>query len=183
MKDWKAYFKTRLTKTGMFILDSSSRHGQTEILTFKNFNLDKRTTIQLGILDNGDLITFEIHNPLTPGFSKQQKREYFYKYSFHPTESYGDPGLEFIQLNIDHFEKLLTEGLNGKEIQYFKNGRLMRSDVFQGLTESGDDFGITIQFQKEGFWKRILDTFKSKGHLYDSQKEIELKEIFDGVGT
>jgi hypothetical protein len=100
MKDWKTYFKTRLTDRGQFAFDSESRHGETDILNFKSSAAENSTTIQIGILDNGHLITFEIHNPRTPGFSEQQKREFFYKYSFHPTKSYGTPGLEFIQLNI-----------------------------------------------------------------------------------
>jgi hypothetical protein len=140
------------------------------------------TTIQIGILDNGDLITFEIHNPLTPGFSEQQKREYFYKYSFHPKESYGGPGLEFIQLNIDHFDNLLKEGLKGKEIQYFKNGQLIKSEVFQFYADNGDtDFGTTIRFDKKGFWSKMRDKFKSTDELYDDRKEVELKEIFHGL--
>ena len=182
MKDWRTYFKTRLTEKGQFIFDNESRHGETDILIFKNSNTDNLTTIQIGILDNGDLITFEIHNPLTPGFSEQQRREYFYRYSFHPTESYGGPGLEFIQLNIDHFDKLLKEGLKGKEIQYFKGGQLIKSEVFQLYAENGDNnFGTIIQFEKKGLWNKMTDKFKTKNELYDDQKEIELKEIFHGI--
>lgn len=115
MKDWKTFFETRLTQDGKFVLSKKKSHrGETETLIFKHSSSENLTTIEIGIFDNGDLITFEVHNPLTPGFSEQQRREYFYKYSFHPTESYGGPGLEYIQLNIDHFEKFLKEGVNGK---------------------------------------------------------------------
>ncbi|HYG01810.1 MAG TPA: hypothetical protein VD927_05150 [Chryseosolibacter sp.] len=182
MEDWKTYFKTRLTNTGQFILDNESRHGETDILIFKYSNADNLTTIQIGILDNGDLITFEIHNPMTPGLSEQQRREYFYKYSFHQTESYGGPGLEFIQVNIDHFDKLLKEGLRGKEIQYFKGGQLIKSEVFQFYAENGEnDFGTTIQFEKKGLWDRLRDLFKAKEDLYDDRREIELKDVFHGM--
>jgi hypothetical protein len=182
MKDWRTYFKTRLTHKGQFTFDIETSHGETGKLVFKSSNPDNLTIIQIGILDNGDLITFEIHNPRTPGFSQQQKREYFYKYSFHPTERYGGPGLEFIQLNIDHFDKLLNEGLRGKEIQYFKNGQLMKSEVFQFYAENGDnDLGTTVEFGKKGLWNKILDAFKSRDELYDYKKEIELKEIFHGI--
>jgi len=179
MGDWSTFFKTRLAGSGQFIFDHEARHGETNILTFKNSARDNLTTIQIGLLDNGDLITFEIHNPLTPGFSEQQRREYFYKYSFHPTESYGDPGLEFIQLNIDHFDKLLREGLAGKEIQYYKDGQLARSDVFQNRD---DVFFTTIQFEKKKLLKRLLSTFSSKEE-FDFKKEIELREIFHGINS
>jgi hypothetical protein len=182
MKDWRTYFETRLTDSRQFIFENKSHRGTTDTLTFKSTHADNLTTIQIGILDNGDLITFEIHNPRTPGFSEQQKREYFYKYSFHPTESYGGPGLEFIQLNIDHFDKLFKEGLRGKEIQYFKDGQLIKSEVYQFYAENGDnDFGTTIEFDKKGLWNRMVDSFKSRDELYDDKREIELKEIFHGI--
>jgi hypothetical protein len=182
MKDWRTYFKTRLTDSGQFIFENESHRGTTDTLIFRSIHTDNLTTIEIGILDNGDLIAFEIHNPRTPGFSEQQKREYFYKYSFHPTDSYGGPGLEFIQLNIDHFDKLLEEGLRGKEVQYFKDRQLIKSEVFQFYAENGDnDFGTTIQFEKKGLWTKMMDAFKSKDELYDDKKEIELKEIFCGI--
>ena len=182
MKDWRTYFKSRLTDNGQFIFENESHRGETDTLIFKSTDTDSLTTIRVGILDNGDLITFEIHNPRTPGFNEQQKREYFYKYDFHPNESYGDPGLEFIQMNIDHFDKLLKEGLKGKEIQYFKDGQLVKSEVFQFYADNGDnDFGTTIKFEKKGIWRSLLDKFKSKDELYDYQKEIQLREIFHGL--
>jgi hypothetical protein len=182
MKDWRTYFETRLTDSGQFIFENESHRGTTDTLIFKSTHADNLTTIEIGILDNDDLITFEIHNPRTPGFSEQQKREYFYRYSFHPTESYGDPGLEFIQMNIDHFDKLIKEGLKGKEIQYSKDGQLIKSEVIQFYSENGDhDFWTTIQFQKKGLWNKIRDSFKSKGDFYDEKREIELKEIFPGI--
>jgi hypothetical protein len=181
MKDWRTYFKSRLTDNGQFIFENESHRGETDTLTFKSTDADSLTTIHVGILDNGDLITFEINNPGTPGFNEQQRREYFYKYSFHPTESYGDPGLEFIQLNIDHFDKLLNEGLKGKEIQYFKKGQLIKSEVSQFYVGSWDnDFRTTIQFEKKGLWTKILDRFKSIEE-FDDRKKIELKKIFHGI--
>jgi hypothetical protein len=183
MKDWRTYFKTQLTDSGQFVFENESHRGSTDTLIFKSTHPDNLTTIQVGILDNGDLVTFQIHNPLTLGFSEQQRREYFYKYSFHPTESYGGPGLEFIQLNINHFDKFLKEGLRGKEIQYLKGGQLLKSEVFQFYAENGDnDFGTTIEFDKKGLWKKIQDSFKSKDDFYDDKREIELKDIFHGLG-
>jgi hypothetical protein len=182
MKDWRTYFKTRLTEKGQFIFDNETRHGQTDELTFKSYNRENLTTIQIGILDNGDLITFEFHNPRTPGYSEQQRREYFYRYSFHPTKTYGGPGLEFIKLNIDHFDKLLNEGLKGKEVQFFKNGQLIKSEVFQSYSgNSYNDFRTIIRFQGKGIWSRLLGLFRPDSTRYDKKMEIELKEIFHGI--
>lgn len=181
MKDWRTYFEERLTKNGRFILENETSKGEMDLLMFKD-SADNQTIIKIGLLNNGDLITFEIHNPRTPGFSEQQKREYLYKYSFHPNESYGGPGLEYIQLNIDHFDKLLKEGLKGKEIQYFKDGELKKSEVFQFYAQNGDDeFGTTIQFEKKGLWNKLKDLFKSNEELYDDKKEVELREVFHGL--
>ena len=176
LKDWFTYFETRLTVKGQFILEDENRRGATDQIIFKSTNPNNLNTIQIAILDNGSLITFQIHNPMTPGFSEQQKREFFYKYSFHPTEGYGEPGLEFIQLNIDHFDKFLKKGLKGKEIQYYKENTLIKSEVFQFYAENGDaDYGTKIQFEKKRLWSKILDLYKSNNNLYDSKKEIQIE--------
>ena len=182
MTNWKTYFKARLTEKGRFVLEKEYRHGDTELLVFKCTNNDNSTKIEIGLLDNGDLISIEFDNPRTPGYTEQQRVEFFYKYSFHPSESYGNPGLEFVDYNINHFDKLLREGLKGKEVQYFKRGQLMKSEIFQFYADNGDvDFGTTIKFQEKGLFKRILDLFKADKELYDDKKEIELKEIFNGI--
>ncbi len=98
MKDWKTFFIVRLADSGHFTPEIHSRRNGLDLLLFKCNEIVNRTTIQIGILENGYLITFEIHNPRTPGFSEQQKREHLYRYSFHPTDRYGDPGLEFIAM-------------------------------------------------------------------------------------
>lgn len=182
MTDWKNYFKTRLTDKGQFILEKENRHGDVDLLIFKSADNRTPTIIEVGILTNGYLITTEFVNPRTPGFTKQQRLEFFYRYSFHPTDTYGDPGLEFVDYNINHFDKLLKEGLKGKEVQYFKRGQLIKSEIFQFYADNGNDnYGTTIKFQEKGLIKRILDLFKTDKDLYDDKKEIELKEIFNGV--
>jgi hypothetical protein len=185
MKDWRTYFKSRLTDNGQFTFENLSHRGQTDTLTFKSTSdSDSLTTIEVGILDNGDLITFEFHNPRTPGYSEQQRREYFYRYSFHPTETSGGPGLEFIKLNIDHFDKLLHDGLKGREVQYYIKGKLIKSEVFQSYSGNNyNDYGTTIRFHRKGIWRRLLDTFISRISLYDKIIQIELKEVFGGLSS
>jgi hypothetical protein len=38
-------------------------------------------------------------------YTRQQELEYLYQYSFYPSKFYGDPGLEFIETNIQAIDK------------------------------------------------------------------------------
>ncbi len=175
MNNWKSFFKSRLTQNGSFTFEGETHKGSTDRLIFKSST--NETVIEVGILDDC-LITLEIQNPRTPGFNEQQRREYFYRNDFHPTKSYGDPGLEFISQNIEYFEKLFKEGLEGKEIQYYKGDRLIESEVY--LTDDSSIF-IPIRFEQKGFWKSLIDFLAHKKGNYDSKTEIALKEIFGGM--
>jgi hypothetical protein len=182
MTDWRSYFMTRLTGSGHYVFENEVPRGSIRVITFKSTRVNDFTTIEVGILANDDLITFEIHNPRTLGFSAQQRLEYFYKYTFHPTAGYGGVGLEYIPINIDHFDKLLKEGQKGKEIQYFREGQLIKSEVFQSMDDNDTyEFGTTIEFVKKGFWNQLADRLQSIKEPYDNKLEIDLNEIFPGL--
>jgi hypothetical protein len=42
---------------------------------------------------------------MAQGYTRQQELEYLYRYSFYPSKFYGDPGLEFIETNIQAIDK------------------------------------------------------------------------------
>jgi hypothetical protein len=87
---------------------------------------------------------------MAQGYTRQQELEYLYRYSFYPSKFYGDPGLEFIETNIQAIDKQLREGLKGKEIQYYNNGQLIKSKLFYIIRKSVDQEQTAISlFDKE----------------------------------
>ena len=173
MKSWKEYFEQNLEEKRKFFLERSIQESNTELLLFKPLEKNNQTSIETRILNNGDLITLIIINPETPGFTKQQEQEHFYKFQFDNTNSYGNAGLEFNKRNRDHFDQFLNEGLKGKEVQYYKKGKLLKSEVFQYYAENKDKMIPTvITHKKRKFWNRITK------ETFDETKTIELQKIF-----
>lgn len=182
MDNWRRYFIDKLTLRGQFIVDKEFEKGQTSFVMFKSTDTGRQTIIKLGILSNGDLITLEFINPLTPGFNKQQEQEYFYKFDFYSDKNYGGPGVEFNDNNTAHFDKFLKEGLKGREVQYFKNGRIIQSEIFQYYGTNEDiSYGTTITMEKLSFLEKAKILVKRKERFYDTKTEVQLSEVFSGV--
>lgn len=180
--NWRQYFIDKLCTSGQFSLDQDFERGETAFTVFKSTDTGKSTTIKIGILKKGDLITLEFIDPRTPGFNKQQEQEYFYKFDFYPDKSYGGPGIEFNQHNIDHFDKFLKQGLRGREVQYIKNGRIIRADIFQYYGANDDNsYGITVSLEPLSIKEKLRILFKGREEFYDSKREILLSDIFGGI--
>ena len=177
MNNWKSYFKEELKEKRNFFLKNISHSGYTELLIFEDFTKKSLTEIHISILENNDLISFEIINPITPGFTKKQEQEYFYKYDFDENRSYGNPGLEFSNLNKNHFNQLLKNGLKGKEVQYYKNKKIIKSEVYVQYGEIKENIIPTIiHFQKRKFWRFFLTKTN-----YDEERTIKLESIFGKI--
>lgn len=181
MSKWQEHIESLLIPSYKRIPTGS--HGDTICETYKPVDKGNQTIIKLGYLTNGGLIYLKFENPKTPGFTEQQNREYFYRFDFDPTNSYGPPGLQFNDLNISAVDNLLKNGLNGREIQYFSNGQLVKSEVYYsyGATEP-TEFATTINFRRMNFKNMILSIFK-KSNEKTSTIEIQLNEIFGGITT
>ena len=178
MSSWQEHIESILTPK--FERTASGTYGDTVTESYMSTNIKDQTCIKVGYLKEGELIYLQFENPLTPGFTEQQNREYFYRYDFDPANSYGPPGLEFNDQNKEAIERLLRTGLNGKEIQHYLNDELLKSEIFYsyGTTEP-TEFGTTINFRKTNFWNR----FFGRSPEPTSTKEIQLKEIFGGVNA
>ncbi|TRO66818.1 hypothetical protein [Christiangramia sabulilitoris] len=173
MKSWKEYFERNLEEKRKFFLERSIPENNTELFIFKPLEKNNQTRVKIRILENGDLITLLIINPKTPGFTKQQEQEHFYRFQYDNTNSYGNAGLEFNKRNRDHFDQFLMEGLKGKEVQYYKNGELIKSEVFQYYAENRDKMiPSIITHKKRKFWNRLTKK------IFDEIKTIELEKIF-----
>ncbi|HYF29507.1 MAG TPA: hypothetical protein VD993_00160 [Chitinophagaceae bacterium] len=182
MNNWRQYFKQKFSAGGKFFFHEEFKRGTTDLITFKPSDASNETVIKVGILENGDLITLEFINPQTPGFARQQELEYFYKLDFYTDSSQDEPGVEFNEHNVAHFNKFLKEGLKGKEVQFFKNGRIIESHIFQYYgTNEENNYGTIVSLGKLNFIEKLKVLFIKKEKYYDSQKEIPLSKVFDGV--
>lgn len=182
MNDWRQYFSTKLTASGLYTLDSESIESQITLMIFTTTDKSKDTKIKVGVMDIGDLITLQFIDSRTPGFSKQQEQEYFYKFDFYSDKANDGPGIEFNQNNIKHFDNFLAEGLKGREVQYFKNGRIVQADIFQYYgTNDDNSYGTTISLEELTWIENLKILLKRKERFYDSKKEIQLRDIFSGV--
>jgi len=180
-ENWKDYFKTTFEATKEYDHIEEGLHGQAIIEKYVPLDKSDKTEIKVSYLDE-TLIYWKFENPLTQGYNRQQEVEYFYRYDFTPGQSYGGPGLEFIDINVQAIDKQLREGLKGKEVQYFKDGQLVKSKVFIYHDSDQESFPNTIYFTKKSAWQKFRDIFsKPKDEVKLQTKEINLSNIFGGL--
>ena len=180
-ENWQDYFKTIFEATKKYDRVVEGIHGQTIIEKYVPFDKSDKKEIKIGYLDE-TLLYCKFENPLTDGYNKQQELEYFYRYDFTPGQSYGEPGIEFIDINIQAIDKQLREGLKGKEVQYFKDGQLIKSKIFIYYNGIQQNYPNTIYFAKTSAWRKFWDIFSKPKYEAEMQtKEIDLSVIFSGL--
>ena len=183
-EDWQDLFKTCFARTNKYERIDIGEKGDTVGEQYVPLDKSNRTIITVRYFRlSGHLIELLFDSPLTPGYSKMQARAYFYKYDFTPGESYGPPGLEFIDLNAKVIYKQLSHGLKGREEQYYKNGKLIKSKIFFDYNDEPEHpFPWTEDFEKKGFWSSIKDIFSKEVTNHKTTiKTVDLKTIFGGL--
>ena len=179
-QNWKEFFNRKFEESEKYLQAEQILKGDSLIEKYVSLNPNDKTEIKIGYLDD-KLIDWKFENPKTKGFNKQQEIEYLYRYDFTEGKSYGNPGLEFIEYNINVIRKQLEEGLRGKEIQYFKNGIHLKSEVYSYSYDNTKTYPNTIYFEKRSFWSKFIGLFfKNKKENFEIL-EIDLKEIFSGI--
>lgn len=181
-EDSKDFFKKRLTNSKQFLLTHSSTKGDTDKEVYTQQIGNPLTTIELGYLSRTSLIYIQIFNPDTPGHNRQQEIEHFYKYSFSDDQTYGDPGLDFDIDNLTTINRLLTQGLQGKETSFYKNGRLIKSklSLTYGVYTQDYSFNFTYRFNDSNFLVRQLKKLFGVKDNYEI-KEVSLQSVFGGL--
>ncbi|WP_396159325.1 hypothetical protein [Flavobacterium sp.] len=142
---WKDFINTVLLESKQFEKISSETVGETYIEKFR-LNKNPQTEIIIGYISKNLLIYFNISNPTVPGYNKYCENEFFYKYDFDDKESYGNPGLDFTEINKNGILSILKNGLKGKEIQFLKNNKVLKSEVY--LSENEPNFHYSFYFKK-----------------------------------
>ena len=178
---WRRYFELTFALTKKYSRIDLGRHGSADLEKYLPIDRNDKTEIHVGYLGD-ELIHLMFINPEVPGFNKQQEQEYFYRYDFTPGESYGGPGLEFLDHNIEAIDKELKNGLKGREVQFWKSGRLIKSRVYPFDDHQDESYYTTICFEKRSFWEKVIDLFREK-RTDDSftTTEIHLGNLFGGI--
>ena len=178
-KHWKEFINRVLIDSGKFENPKTEFKGEAEIETFKSTEQNSLTEIRVGYLKDNLLIYLHIFNPTVPGYNKYVEGEYFYKHDFSEDgKTYGSPALEFNKQNRNGILSILESGLKGKEVQFVKNNKILKSKLYN--TESHPDFSYSYDFTKRGFWNKIFGEKIDKMDGIEKRK-IELNTIFSGI--
>jgi len=177
-KNWADYFHCLFSKSKLFDLPKTEQVNQTIIETYSYKDNNRQTKIIVAYLDKYDkLIYYNVNSPLTPGYTKfwESDIQYFEQGQYDNPPKHGNPGLEFNHLNVKSIDKELKIGLAEREIQYYKNGKIVKSK---------------IEFNEEWNWRPYVVRFEKKGCLFsifgkrENDKEfeistVEIENIFD----
>lgn len=176
-KNWKEFINCILINSGQFSRPTAELKGETETETYKL--IDKDTEIRVGYLNNR-LIFLRIFNPILKGYNKYREKFYYNENDFNSKSDCGNPALEYNDLNKEHIIAILKNGLNGYEIQYIKDNKILKSTIF--VAELDFKVKESYDFTGRPFLKRIFRKSISQINGVVKRK-IDLKEIFDGVKT
>ncbi len=178
-KDWKEFINRILIDSGQFEKPVTEFKRETEIETYKSTDKNSLTEIKVGYLKDNLLIYLQIFNPTIPGYNKYVEGEYFYQHDFSDDgKTYGNPALEFNQRNQNGVVSILKKRLKGKEIQFIKNGKVLKSKLY--IAESDSNFNYSYDFTNKKFWRKIFGQ-KIENMNGIEKREIELNKIFNGI--
>jgi hypothetical protein len=179
-KNWRDYFGKTFAKSLKYDRIEEQINNQTEFEKYIPKDKNNKTQIRIGYLDE-TLIFWRFENPIAIGYNKQQDTEHFYQYDFTPNKSYGNPGLEFNEINLKVIDKLLKTGLKGKELQFYKSNKLIKSEIYVDYNDTKTKYPNVVYFEKRSLLTKIIQLFVGKKKNEFKTKEINLKDIFSGI--
>ncbi|MFY0629435.1 MAG: hypothetical protein JXR05_03580 [Flavobacteriaceae bacterium] len=155
--------------------DVTSLSDNAASLIFEKDAVESKNKIEVTILESGALVALRLSNPLVPGYNEFSFGEYFYSLQFSTPPDYGAPGLDYNQKNIEGVKSILREGIKGKEVQYYREDVVLKSEVH--FTYSGQVFKYKYNFTERSLWRRIFGK-KVSNFNNIGRREIDLNKIF-----
>lgn len=179
--DWLDFFHKSFERSGKFQKVDKREKGDILIEQYIPLDKNNKTIITVDYDKFGEtLIALTYYNPQTAGYSKMQEFEFFYRDHFADPPDYNGVGLEFIELNLKAIDKQLRDGIKGKEEQFFKNGKHLKSKIYLAYHEKLSDIGWTVYLEKRSLFQRIVNLFSKKDTDF-TIKTIDLNSIFPGL--
>ncbi len=172
---WKDYLRTILEEGG-FVHATTVLKNETETETYIFKDKKLETSLKIGYLEDDLLIYLECKNPKFPGYTQYKTQDYFERYHFHSTETYGGPGLQFNEENRKGILEFLNSGIEGHEIQWFRGEEILKSTIWLNDIEFQESYDYTGR----GFIKRLIG---KKVEDWDGveKRTLDLKELFGGL--
>jgi hypothetical protein len=180
-QDWNDFFTKRLVDSGAFRLSETLEKGVTTTEIYTALTGHPDTVIEVGYFSPMTIIYVHIFNPLTPGKNRQQEIEHFYKYEFDDVKQYGQPGLDFTDINVQGISNYLDQGFNGNEKVYYQQGRPVRSVLTTSYYPDSPVMTMTYHFHESSFFKGIMNRLFGRQRKYDDVRTVRLDEIFGGL--
>ena len=179
-ENWPDYFEKVFAQSQKYDRFSERINDQAEFEIYIPKDINNKTKIRIGYLYE-TLIYWRFENPIAIGYNRQQEIEHFYQYDFTPNQSYGNPGLEFNEINLKVIDRQIKFGLRGKEVQYFKKGKLIKSKIYIDYEGKETKYPNIVFFEKRNFIEKLIQLFKNENKSDLTTKEINLSEIFSGI--
>mgnify|MGYP003575155613 CR=1 FL=1 len=167
--DWKDFFNKKLTSFELFHLNGHRKIGKITVEFFVSSLPGCKTTIHVGYESVQRLRFLRILNPFTPGLNNQQEKLNFTKNDFYPHLEQKGEGLEFDFYNLRGIDEYLSQGFEGSEVVYLRNGKPVKS-ILKSNTFLGPIGTLTIYFEKF-----------VKEESYDQTYSIELNSVYPGT--
>ena len=165
--NWSEYFHWLFKKDNLFRPSEIEQINMTTIETYRYRSSERKTKIIVAYLDDySKLIYYYVVNPLTPGYTYfwESDIQYFEQGQYDNPPEHGKPGLNFDMTNLQAIHEELKIGLGKRELQYYRNGKLIKS---------------IIEFNDEWEWTPYTARFNKKGCLYSLLGKREMDSDFE----
>lgn len=178
--NWSEYFQWLFSTDGRIKAPKTETKNQATIETYTFKDANRLTEIVVTYIENySRLIHYEIIEPVTVGYTAYQRKscQYFEQGHFADPPEYGDPGLVFDLRNLTGIDEELNAGLDGQEVQYLSEGKVMKSKIVRpGFSD------YTYRFDGKGLLKRFGEKLSGIDEEQGMTiRTINLKDIFDGI--
>lgn len=176
--NWKTFIEEILVGKNGFKIVSNDIKGEVHEVTYRATDASNTSVIVTYFFRTSDLIAFRFSNPQVRGYNEYGKNAYLYSLQFTKPTTFGSPGIDFIEVSRKGLLFVFKKGVDGKEVQYLRDGVLVKSEV--SIVEGSDTYVYKYRFTKSP----VIDILLNKGTDNDvglEEKTIDLRSIFPGL--
>lgn len=176
--NWKTFIEEILVGKNGFKIVSNEIKGEVQEVTYRASDVSKTSVVTTYFFRTSDLIAFRFYNPKVRGYNEYSKNAYLYSLQFTKPTTFGSPGIDFIDVSRKGLLSVFKKGVDGKEVQYLREGVLVKSELY--IDEGEDTHVYKYRFTKSP----VIDILLNKGTNNDAgleERTIDLRSIFPGL--
>lgn len=182
-ENWPDFFKKSFARSDKFVRVDKGSNSHTHTEQYISTDQNNKTVVTI-TYDNFEeyLIVLFFENPQTPGYTRMQAGDYFYRDTFADPPDYNGIGLEFKELNVKAIDKQLREGIKGKEELFLRDDKLIKSKVYMEYDDIETTYAMTYYFEKRSLLQRLKNLFStSDPNIGLTTKMVDLNAVFPGL--